>query len=445
MKIGFETHIPLNTQTKLFSDEAKGRRSAYAAGEPGTRPVLQEKAVKDAIRLALTLDMDVTDTIAFDRKQYFYPDLPKGYQITQHRHPIAMRGTFSTTQGDVSIKEIHLEEDPSSTRNGAKKVYVDDTRSGEPLIELVTKPCLNTVEDALAFIDELATHVEYLGILDTTKGFKTDINLSIEATDETRVEVKNVTGTDNIKDALQYEHWRQTSAVETGHTVERETRHFDAEKTMTIPSRSKETYTEYAFIPEPDIPATRTHALVEEVEEHLPKPRQTIIEELTSEGISKQEATTIASHPEKRKYYESLRDHLSPSLSQTVITEHIPHVLDQNSKSWEDINAERLADITTLTDERSIPEKTVKDLLWNTLFEGKNPAAWLNAERTDDSLQQTVKKVVEDHPSRVEAYNDGDEQVVNAFIGDVTDAHPDEDVPTVIDTVKQVLENTGSG
>lgn len=442
MKIGLETHIPLDTKTKLFSDEARDSLSAYAQGEPGTRPALQAKAIRYALKLALTLDMDVASTLAFDRKQYFYPDLPKGYQITQHRHPIAANGVFTTPHGDTEIKEIHVEEDPSRLKHTSEGTRVDDKRSGEPLIELVTTPSLASINAATTFLEELATHCAYLGILDETKGFKTDVNISIEATQHTRVEVKNVTGRDNVKDALRYEAWRQESAVETGHKVERETRHYDDEKNMTTPSRSKETYQDYAYIPEPDIPRVRLDSFVETVKADLPRPRQDIIDELIEESVSKQEATTIASHQEKRRFYEALRDDLDAELAQTVITEHLPHVLRAQEKEWEDIDYERLQAITSVVDAQNIPENTVKDVLWNTLFHDIEPAAWLEDQTGPGSVDATVSRLIDDHPGRVEAYKEGNEAVMNAFIGDLRDAHPGEDVSSLVERLKQGLDES---
>jgi aspartyl-tRNA(Asn)/glutamyl-tRNA(Gln) amidotransferase subunit B len=440
VKIGLETHIPLDTKTKLFSDEARGTLSAYAQGEPGTRPVLQAKAIRYALKLAVTLDMDVASTLAFDRKQYFYPDLPKGYQITQHRQPIAENGVFTTPHGDTDIKEIHVEEDPSRLKHTGEGTRVDDTRSGEALIELVTTPSLTSINAATTFLDELATHCAYLGIFDDTKGFKTDVNISIEATQHTRVEVKNVTGRDNVKDALRYEAWRQESAVETGHAVRRETRHYDDEKNMTTPSRTKETYQDYAYIPEPDIPSLPTGHLLEEVKEDLPKPRQDIIDELVSEDVSKQEATKIASHKEKRRFYGALRDDLEAELAQTVITEHLPHVLRARGKQWEDIDIKRLRSTVSVIDARDLPETTVKDALWNTLFDDIEPAAWLDEQKRQEPVQATVSRLIDENPGRVQAFKEGDEAVVNAFIGDLRDAHPGEDVSTLIEQVRQGLD-----
>jgi aspartyl-tRNA(Asn)/glutamyl-tRNA(Gln) amidotransferase subunit B len=440
MKIGFETHIPLDTTTKLFSDEARGRLSAYAQGEPGTRPVLQGKAVRYALKLALTLDMDIAPALTFDRKQYFYPDLPKGYQITQHRHPLASNGVFTTSHGDTDIKEIHVEEDPSRLEHTENGTRVDDKRSGEPLIELVTTPCLTTIKEALTFLDELSTHCEYLGILDQSKGFKTDVNVSIESTQHTRVEVKNVTGRDNVKDALRYEVWRQQSAVETGHSVDRETRQYDDEKNMTASSRSKETYQDYAYIPEPDIPCVDTKPLLERVREDLPKPRQDIIDELIEEDVSKQEATKIASHPEKRSLYESFRADISPGLTQTVITEHLPHVLKAQEKEWGDVREHRIDRIALVISDEDLPENTVKDLLWNTLFDDKQPRVWLDEQRGDEPVHKTVERLIDEHPSRVEAHKDGDEAVVNAFIGDLRDAHPNKEVSDLVEKMKSRLD-----
>ena len=440
MKIGFETHIPLDTTTKLFSDEARGRLSAYAQGEPGTRPVLQGKAVRYALKLALTLDMDVASALTFDRKQYFYPDLPKGYQITQHRHPLASNGVLTTSHGDTDIKEIHVEEDPSRLEHTENETRVDDRRSCEPLIELVTTPCLTSIKEALTFLDELSTHCEYLGILDQSKGFKTDVNVSIEATKNTRVEVKNVTGRDNVKDALRYEVWRQESAVETGYSVDRETRHYDDEKNMTASSRSKETYQDYAYIPEPDIPTLRTERLLDQVKEDLPKPRQDIIDELIDEDVSKQEATKIASHPEKRSFYESLRDDVSPGLTQTIITEHIPHILKAKDKGWDEVTKERIEDIAVLVDDEGLPENTVKDLLWNTLFDDKQPRVWLDEQTKNEPVDETVERLINEHPRRIEAYKRGEEAVVNAFIGDLRDAHPNKDVGDLVETMRSRLD-----
>ncbi len=259
MKIGLEIHASLPTQTKLFCscrarDESEGPNSnicPVCMGFPGSKPVLNGKALEIATRIAKVLNAKVSDTVSFVRKIYFYPDLPKSYQITQLHEAIGYGGHVDIENGkSIGITRIQLEEDPAKIIREDGYTLLDFNRSGRPLVEIVTDPDMKSEEDLKEFMTELRSMLYYIGV-DVNEEIKADLNVSVEGGD--RVEVKNVTGLKNLIDALKFEVNRQTGLVDAGKQVKRETRSYDAAKMITVASREKETDEEYGFIYEADL------------------------------------------------------------------------------------------------------------------------------------------------------------------------------------------------
>ena len=256
MKIGLEVHVSLPTKSKLFcscSAKASEPNSAVCPicmGFPGAKPMLNEEALRFAVSIANALHCNINDRISFVRKVYFYPDLPKSYQITQLYEPIGINGFVECCDGKrIGIRRIQLEEDAAKIIRGDDYTLLDFNRSGIPLVEIVTEPDIKSEEELRAFLTELTSILYYLGI-DIEGEIKTDLNISLA---DARVEVKNITGIRNLIDAARYEVQRQERLIESGAKVVQETRSYIEANKETVGTREKETEEEYGFIPEPDL------------------------------------------------------------------------------------------------------------------------------------------------------------------------------------------------
>ncbi|MGC8710588.1 MAG: Asp-tRNA(Asn)/Glu-tRNA(Gln) amidotransferase subunit GatB [Candidatus Micrarchaeia archaeon] len=264
MKIGLEVHVSLPTKTKLFCScstaEAEPNSSVcpVCMGFPGSKPMLNKEALNIAVSIANALRCKISDRISFVRKVYFYPDLPKSYQITQIYEPVGSEGVVDCYDGNaVRIRRIQLEEDPAKVIRGDDYTLLDFNRSGIPLVEIVTEPDIKSEEELRAFVTELTSILYYLGI-DIEGEIKTDLNISLA---ESRVEVKNITGIRNMIDAARYEIQRQGEMLKKGIAIPVETRSYVEAKKETVATREKETDEEYGFISEPDLTSYDTTSI----------------------------------------------------------------------------------------------------------------------------------------------------------------------------------------
>ena len=255
MKIGLEAHVSLPTKSKLFcscstiASEPNSAVCPICMGFPGAKPMLNEEALKIAVSIANALNCKVNEMVSFVRKVYFYPDLPKSYQITQLYEPIGINGYVECCNGNIGIRRVQLEEDAAKIIRGDDYTLLDFNRAGIPLVEIVTDPDIKSEEELRTFLTELRSILYYLGI-DIEGELKTDLNISLA---ESRVEVKNITGIRNLIDATRYEIQRQEKLIKSRVKVVQETRSYIEAKRETIATREKETEEEYGFIPEPDL------------------------------------------------------------------------------------------------------------------------------------------------------------------------------------------------
>ncbi len=256
MKIGLEVHVGLPTKSKLFcscrtyAEEPNTAICPVCTGMPGSKPVLNKKALEISVSIAKALKCKVPDSTSFVRKVYFYPDLPKSFQITQKEDPVGLDGKVSLDGSkEIRIKRVQLEEDPAKIIRQDEYTLIDFNRSGQPLVEIVTEPDISTEEELRSFMTELKSILYYLGV-DTSSELKTDLNISLS---HARVEVKNITGMKNLLDATRYEIQRQEKLVKSGQDVLQETRSYNERDMLTASSREKESDEEYGFIFEPDL------------------------------------------------------------------------------------------------------------------------------------------------------------------------------------------------
>lgn len=307
MRIGLEIHLQLPTRSKLFCSCPTSAEQANTAvcptclGYPGSRPVLNRRALEFGLMIARFLDCRINDKIWFSRKTYFYPDLPKHFQITQYESPLGVDGKYELNGKRIGIWRVHIEEDPGRIKrvgkSGEEVSLIDYNRSGIPLVEIVTAPDMDSPAEAREFIDQLTTELRYLvGIsVQDEQSIRVDCNISVG---EERVEVKNVQGLRNMERALRYEATRQAKMIEAGKRIVRETRRYEEERKVTLPAREKEFEEDYGYIGEPDLgeyeiramaasivlpetPLLRARRLVKEYSIPEPTAKQLVLTSLT--------------------------------------------------------------------------------------------------------------------------------------------------------------------
>ncbi|HID42262.1 MAG TPA: Asp-tRNA(Asn)/Glu-tRNA(Gln) amidotransferase subunit GatB, partial [Archaeoglobaceae archaeon] len=323
--IGLEVHVQLNKlKTKLFcscstdyhEDEPNTHVCPVCLGMPGAMPVINEKAIKYAIKVALALNAKVQPFTVFDRKNYFYPDLPKDFQISQYDRPLAWGGyvTIETEEGEkkIFLKRIHMEEDPGKLSykgsiTTARYSLIDYNRSGMPLLEIVTEPVMNSPKEARLFLNKLRIILEYLDVFDGSLegAMRIDANISIRGGG--RVEIKNISSFKGVEKALTYEITRQKNLMRRGREIKRETRHFDEVNNITISLRGKEEEQDYRYFPEPDLVPVVTEEIVEEVKDTIPEmPEQKRIRFIEQYGIGDNFAKVLVLDSKMADYFEEV-------------------------------------------------------------------------------------------------------------------------------------------
>ena len=442
MKIGLEIHIQLPTKTKMFcscpstgSGGPNTRICPGCMGMPGTVPVLNKEAVLIGIKIAKLLNCAVPDTIWFNRKIYFYPDLCHHYQITQYETPIAGKGVYYLGKKPIRITEAHLEEDPGIVTKSGDGSLTDYNRSGMPLIEIVTEPDIATPAEAREFLTALLRDIRHVIDLpdDGERTIRADCNISMTGSE--RCEVKNVNGLKNVESALTFEAVRQTKIIKAGGKISRETRHFDSERKVTTSARKKETEGDYAYVCESNLGRIDVRKLMGGVV-HKESPRSMIArlekEYGISEKVSEQMVNTSVGLAE---LFEYLAKRADPEYAVKCVTGPI-------SSHWRslensvDEKKDGLADIAVRFKEGKINDVECSMMI-RSLITGES------AERTaavGADLDALIRKVIKDNPSVVNDYKKS-EKAANRIIGfvmkETAGAYPSADI---VEATKRILD-----
>ena len=342
--VGLEIHTELNTNSKIFSSSKNEYNlnsnvfvSPLDIALPGTLPVVNEEVFKKGITLAKIFNMNIAELIIFDRKHYFYPDLPKGFQITQHTMPIGTKGTYKLFSGKViRIHDIHIEEDTASLDHYEDYSLIDYNRCGIPLIEIVTEPDFDGVEEAINFLEDLRIILKSnnLSEADVKKGqIRCDVNVSVHKEGEslgTRVEIKNVNSFSNVRKVIEAESKRQIELLEKGEKIEQETRRYDEEENTTILMRSKEDAIDYRYYVEPNIPILKLpEEFINDIKEDFILPNE-ILNKYISLGINVINAKKIIKSKELIDYFEKcLELNMEPINTVNLITGPILEYLNK--------------------------------------------------------------------------------------------------------------------
>lgn len=450
--VGLEVHCQIKTNTKLFSRSStefgaeQNKNVSYVdCAMPGQLPVLNNYSVQQAIKTGLGLNAEFNKISVFDRKNYFYADLPQGYQITQFFHPIIKNGWLEITlesgeKKKIRIKEAHLEQDAAKSIHDQHPLFtmVDLNRAGVTLLEIVSEPDISSPFEAMAYLRELRALVRALDTCDGNMdegSMRCDVNVSIRKKGEkvlgTRCEVKNTNSIKNVGDAIEYEAKRQMELLENGGEVEQETRKFDALTSSTKIMRSKEDALDYRYFPDPDLaPLHITDEMIDEIKRNMPElpeaKKQRYIEKL---GLNEYDAGVLTSSKEVSQYFEKLIEKHNVKLSANWLTSELFGRLNKQTIELSDspITAEKLSGLLTLIEDNTISGKIAKDVL-DLMFETGKDASEIVEEKglkqTTDTkeIESIIDKVIAENTTQVEQYKSGNERIFGFFVGQVMKA-----------------------
>lgn len=468
--MGLEVHLQLATQSKIFSGSStqfgaspNEQADAVDLGMPGMLPVLNEEAVRYAVKFGLGIGARIGERSVFDRKNYFYPDLPKGYQVSQFFAPIVCEGIFEVPLEDgtlfpIRITRAHLEEDAGKSVHDifTHETGIDLNRAGTPLLEIVTEPDFRSADQAVAYLKALHSLVTYLGISDGNMAegsMRCDINISLREkgseTLGTRTEIKNVNSFRFVERAIYSEYERQADILESGGTITQETRLYDAEQNVTRSMRSKEVANDYRYFPEPDLlPIVIDEAYIEAVRATLPElpgaKRQRFIE---SYGLNDYDAALLVPHHDMADYFEavvSACDAAKPAAN--WILGDLSGALNRNeiSISESPITAERLAGLITRIEDGTLSSKLAKqvfDAMWDGEGDADDIIAARGLKQVSDSgaLEAMVDEVIANNPDQVAQYRAADEakrkKLSGFFVGQIMKASQGQANPQMLNAL----------
>lgn len=446
--IGLEVHVQLSTESKLFSGSAttfgaepNTQANIFDLALPGTLPVLNEKAVAMAVKFGLAIGAEIGKRSVFDRKNYFYPDLPKGYQVSQLDFPTVGKGSLTISLDDGSEKIIgvtraHMEEDAGKSLHEDYQgmTGIDLNRAGTPLLEIVSEPDLRSAKEAVAYLKKLHSIIRYLDISDAIMAqgsMRCDANVSIRPVGQkefgTRTEIKNINSFKFVEKAINHEVQRQKDVLEDGGRIVQETRLYDADRDETRSMRSKEVANDYRYFPEPDLlPIVIDDAYIDAIRATLPELPDTRAARFVSDyGLSEYDAGVLVATREMADYFETTAKLSGDAkLAANWVSQDLQALL--NKHSWElndsPIQAERLATLIQRIKDNTISGKIAKTVFEAMLDDNSDVDAIIEAKglkQVTDSgaLESLVDQVIANNPDQVQQYRDGKVQVIGFLVG----------------------------
>ncbi|WP_068818099.1 Asp-tRNA(Asn)/Glu-tRNA(Gln) amidotransferase subunit GatB [Phormidesmis priestleyi] len=457
--IGLETHCQLSTETKIFSDssakfttEPNTHIDPICMGMPGVLPVLNQKVLEYAVKAGLALNCQIAPYSKFDRKQYFYPDLPKNYQISQFDLPIAEHGWVEIEMLDaennpvrkrIGVTRLHMEEDAgklvhggSERLSGSTYSLVDYNRAGVPLVEIVSEPDLRSGQEAAEYAQEVRRIMRYLGVSDGNMqegSLRCDVNISVRPIGQkefgTKVEIKNMNSFNAIQRAIEHEIERQIAAIESGERILQETRLWEEGSQRTISMRIKEGSSDYRYFPEPDLGAIEVPSdQLDHWRSELPElPYQKRPRYETNFGLSAYDARVLTDDRDIAEYFEAaVAAKANPKQAANWIMGDISAYLNNERKTIKEISltAIALAELTALIDANTISNKIGKDILPELLTQGGSPNAIVEREglvQISDSgaIEMAIEAVIAANPKELEQYRGGKTKLLGFFVGQV--------------------------
>ncbi|URA10008.1 Asp-tRNA(Asn)/Glu-tRNA(Gln) amidotransferase subunit GatB [Thermospira aquatica] len=470
--IGLEVHVQLNTKTKIFcgcSTEFGAPANTHVCpvcmGQPGVLPVLNEEVLHKAILAGLAIQANIAEFSKFDRKNYFYPDLPKGYQISQYDYPICQKGAIEIVLSDgttkrIGVTRIHMEEDAGKSIHLEGEPYsaVDLNRAGVPLLEIVSEPDMRSSEEAYLYLKELRSIMKYLEVSDVNMeegSLRCDVNVSVRPVGQkefgTKVEIKNLNSFNGVKKAIEYEIERQIALLENGEKIIQETRLYDAKQNKTFPMRDKEEANDYRYFPEPDLPPLRIgRDLVEKIQKELPElPQQKRERFVRDYGITLADAEVLTEEKEMADYFEDVvrQTRIEPKKVANWIQSEVMAVL--NELGWditrlakERISSAKLADLMNLIQENVISGKMAKDVFAEMVDTGESASVIVEKKGlkqiTDTSALETlIDDILSKNPQEVQRYREGKKNLLGFFVGEVMKATKGQANPKLVNEILQ--------
>lgn len=436
--IGIEVHIEVMSKTKIFSPSVNGYSDSVNRhvniidlGMPGVLPSLNKEVIYKALKASLALNCTINKRMHFDRKCYYYPDLPKGYQITQNETPIGINGKLKI--GDdkyVLIEEMHIEEDTCKSLHVNGYTLLNYNRSGVPLIEIVTKPCIKSSSDAMSYLENLRELMLYLGVSDCKieeGSMRADVNVSVSKTDTlgTKCEVKNIGSIKDVGTAINEEIKRQIDILEGGGTLIPETRRFDSKLNTTVSMRKKEVGNDYRYIPEPDIPyVVLEDSYIENVKKDivmLPSERREIY---TNNGISNVNIEKLIANKDLSDYLNKFIDkNINLKIASNILLGDITSYLNKNKLSVYDTKIDsKFIDVVNYLDSGKLSSKNFKDILQDLMDSDLSLDEILKKNNislvsNSDELMKVVTKVLDENKASVNDYKNGKDNAFKYLMG----------------------------
>ena len=449
--IGLEAHVQLSTETKLFSrastsfgEEPNTNVNLVDCGLPGVLPTVNKNAFYKAIRFGLAVDADINQTSLFDRKNYFYPDLPKGYQITQMELPIVSGGKVEIeiegAKKIINLTRAHLEEDAGkSIHEGMAGTGVDLNRAGTPLLEIVSEPEISSAKEAVAYMKALHQIVTFLDVSDgnmSQGSLRCDANVSVRKKGDkelgTRTEIKNINSFRFIEKAINYEIERQIDVIESGESVTQETRLYDSIKNETRPMRSKEFANDYRYFPDPDLlPVMISDEEIEEIKATFPEmPKDKFARYQSEFNIPENDAQIISSSKNLATFFEECMENAKdPKLLSNIMIGDISSLLNKENIEITDskLSTKNVSELINLVTEGVISGKIAKTVLEETWDSGLSPieiveSSGLKQIDDDDEIERIIDHIISEHPDQVTAYKGGKDKLFGFFVGQIMKA-----------------------
>ena len=469
--VGLEMHCELKSNSKVFSSAENSYNELANANVrpvdmafPGTLPVVNKECVRKALLMSMVLNCKQPEYMYFDRKNYYYPDLPKGFQITQMHDPVGVDGNIIIECDDyeknVLIHDIHLEEDAASLDHYYDTSLIDYNRAGVPLLELVTEPCLSSAEEAVAFLETMRRIYQYCGVseADTKKGqIRCDVNVSIMDPDATelgtKVEIKNINSFGNVYDAIIYEVKRQSELKDAGRydEVVQETRRFDEETGTTIHMRSKVDAIDYKYFVEPNIPKYKIDKKwLDEIRKDITMlPRERKNKYINEYGLSEYDANIIIKEKEYADYFEKcISLGMDKKQAANWLIVQIIAYLNKYEITLQDfyLTPEYLNQIISELDKGTISSKQAKEIFFKSLEENKEPKNFISKENSQisdiNTLNNIIDNIISNNINQVNAYKSGKTTLFDYFVGQVMKETKGKANPTITkEILKDKLDN----
>ena len=446
--IGLEIHAQVLSSSKLFSGastefgkDPNHNVSLVDAAMPGMLPVINQTCIKQAIKSGIALNAEINKYSVFDRKNYFYADLPQGYQISQYKYPIVGEGSLKITDANgedkvIGIERIHLEQDAGKSLHDQhpSKSFIDLNRTGVALMEIVSKPDLRSPEEAASYVKKIRTVLRYIETCDGNMeqgSLRADCNVSVRKPNGdlgTRCEIKNLNSIKFISQAIQYEAERQVEILENGGVIDQETRLFDTSTGETRSMRSKEDAHDYRYFPDPDLlPLELSDSQISEIRSDMPELPDQLVERLISEyGITKYDANVIAEEKEYVHYYENSAKNRDGKLVVNWMTSELFGLLKKNNIQFNQnpISPNYLNELVELIENKTISGKIAKDVFEIMFATSKSPKMIVKEKGleqvTDDgAIEVFVDQVINENKDKVKEYLSGKDKLFGFFVGQV--------------------------